>query len=52
MAKTISTLTAALLDYFSPIKASELTAFSKSLTDEEKEEFRAWFRANGYPNVA
>jgi hypothetical protein len=52
MPKKIESLTAALKDYFAPVNTTELIAFSKSLTDDEKNEFRNWFRANGYPDVA
>ena len=44
-------LTKALKHYFDPVENASLVSFSKSLTDDEKEEYRGWFRDNGYPNV-
>lgn len=46
-----TSLTMALKHYFGPIEGKELIPFVKSCTDAEKEKYRQWFVANGYPKV-
>ena len=51
MATAVKTLPMAIKDFFG-VDVKAVKEFIQSLSDEDKAEFRSWFRENGYPDVS